>query len=89
MLGQKEIEFYHQNGYLSINNVIPDDILTELRQVTDEFVEKSRRVIEHNDVFDLEPGHTPDSPRVRRIKHPADHLPFMIKFFVTIQSSIL
>lgn len=47
MLGQKEIEFYHQNGYLSINNVIPDDILTELRQVTDEFVEKSRRVTEH------------------------------------------
>ena len=75
MLGQKEIEFYHQNGYLSINNVIPDDILTELRQVTDEFVEKSRRVTEHNDVFDLEPGHTPDSPRVRWIKHPADHHP--------------
>ena len=41
MLGQKEIGFYHQNGYLSINNVISDDILVELRQVTDEFVVKS------------------------------------------------
>ena len=31
---------------------------------------------EHNDVYDLEPGHTPEAPRVRRIKaahkvHPA------------------
>ena len=58
MLGQKEIGFYHQNGYLSVNNTISDDILVELRQVTDEFVVKSWRVTEHDDVFDLDPGHT-------------------------------
>ncbi|SVC62106.1 uncharacterized protein METZ01_LOCUS314960 [marine metagenome] len=41
MLGQKEIGFHHQNGYLSVNNAILDDILVELRQGTDEFLVKS------------------------------------------------
>jgi ectoine hydroxylase-related dioxygenase (phytanoyl-CoA dioxygenase family) len=41
--------------------------------VTDEFVEKSRAVTQHTDVFDLEPGHTSEKPMLRRLKDPIKH----------------
>lgn len=71
MLTQKQIERYHENGYISVENALSAEEIADLRRVTDEFVEKSREVTEHTNVFDLEPGHTPESPRVRRIKSPA------------------
>ena len=46
-----------------------------LRRVTDEFVEKSRQVSENDDVFDLEPAHSPEAPRLRRLKDPANQHP--------------
>lgn len=75
MLTQKQIDFYHENGYLGVENVLSAEEVTDLRRVTDEFVEKSREVTEHTGVFDLEPGHTSEAPRVRRIKSPvAQHI---------------
>jgi ectoine hydroxylase-related dioxygenase (phytanoyl-CoA dioxygenase family) len=73
MLIQEQIDFYHENGYLGVENVLSDEEISDLRRVTAEFVEKSREVTEHTNIFDLEPGHTPESPRVRRIKSPAAH----------------
>ena len=73
MLIQEQIDFYHENGYLGVANVLSDEEISDLRRVTAEFVEKSRGVTEHTNIFDLEPGHTPESPRVRRIKSPAAH----------------
>ena len=72
MLTTNQIEFYRQQGYLAVENVIPTSLLADLRRVTDEFVDKSRSVATHTEVFDLEPDHTAESPRVRRIKSPAN-----------------
>ena len=41
-----------------------------LRQTTDEFVDQSRTATESDTVFDLEPGHAPDNPKLRRLKSP-------------------
>ncbi len=71
MLTQKQVDFYHENGYIGVESVLSTQDIIDLRRVTDEFVEKSREVTEHTDVFDLEPGHSSESPRVRRIKNPA------------------
>ena len=73
MLTQEQIDFYHENGYLGVENVLSAEEVADLRRTTDEFVEKSREVTEHTDVFDLEPGHTSETPRVRRIKNPVMH----------------
>lgn len=70
MLTQEQIDFYHTNGYIVVENVISGRDIAELRKITEEFVEKSREITEHNDVFDLEPGHTPDAPQLRRLKNP-------------------
>ena len=72
MLTQDQIQFYQQKGYLAVEDVIPADLLADLRRVTDEFVEKSRSVTEHTEAFDLEPEHTPENPRLRRIKSPGN-----------------
>ena len=73
MLTQEQINFYNENGYLGVESVLSQEEVADLRRATDEFVEKSREVTEHTDVFDLEPGHTPETPRVRRIKNPVAH----------------
>lgn len=72
MLAQEQIDFYHKNGYLGLENMLSDTEIAELRRVTDEFVEKSRTVADHTDVFDLEPGHSPEAPRLRRLKSPIE-----------------
>ena len=75
MLTREQIEFYHTNGYLGVENVLSKQEVEELRRVTDEFVEKSREITEHTSVFDLEPGHTPQTPRLRRLKSPTKQHP--------------
>src|SRR5262245_53248620 len=75
MLSQEQIDFYHTNGYIGVEGVLTESEVLELRRVTDEFVEKSREVTTHTDVFDLEPGHTLENPRLRRLKVPATQHP--------------
>lgn len=70
MLTQEQVDFYHTNGYIVVENVISATDIAELRKITDDFVDKSREVNEHTDVFDLEPGHTPETPQLRRLKNP-------------------
>ena len=70
MLTSKKIDFYHENGYLGVEGVLSVDEVAELRRVTEGFVQLSGSVTEHTDVFDLEPGHTPESPKLRRLKDP-------------------
>ena len=70
MLSPEQIAFYHKNGYLTVENVLSAAELAELRQVTDDFVERSRSVSEHNEIYDLERNHSAEHPRLRRIKNP-------------------
>ncbi len=72
MLISEQIDFYHLKGYLAVENVLSSDEVGELQRVTDEFVDKSRSVREHTDVYDLEPGHSAETPKVRRLKDPAE-----------------
>jgi len=70
MLTEKQIQFYREQGYIGVENVFSPAEVADLRRVTDEFVEKSRSVTENNEMFDLEPSHSRDNPRVRRLVHP-------------------
>jgi phytanoyl-CoA hydroxylase len=70
MISDKEVERYRRDGYIVVPNVLTDEEVADLRRVTEEFVEASRTATDHTDVFDLEPGHTAEKPRLRRIKTP-------------------
>lgn len=65
-----QVEAYRRDGFIIVENVLSADEVKALRDVTDEFVQKAKGVTEHTDVYDLEPSHTPEDPRVRRIKTP-------------------
>ena len=75
MLTPTQIQFYRDSGYLGVEAVFSPAEVEELRRVTDEFVEKSRAVTVNDAVFDLEPSHTPETPRLRRLKDPIKQHP--------------
>ena len=70
VLTQEQREFYFENGYLLLENFIGQDWLERLWGVTDRFIEKSRTQTKSGGVFDLEPDHSADNPRLRRISQP-------------------
>ena len=70
MLRQEQIDFYHEQGWLGVEDVLSQEDVESLRKVTQEFVEKSRSVTVSDNVFDLEPGHSSAEPRLRRLKDP-------------------
>jgi ectoine hydroxylase-related dioxygenase (phytanoyl-CoA dioxygenase family) len=73
MLTQEQVDFYHENGYLGVDGVLSAAEVAELQRVTDAFVDQSRSATGHTDAFDLEPGHTAENPRLRRLKNPIKH----------------
>lgn len=74
-LADRQVAAYHRDGYLAVTNVIDRLQIEALRAVTDEFVERSRRVADSGPLFDLDPRHTAERPALRRIKNPADNHP--------------
>lgn len=70
MLTPDQISAYHRDGFIVVPDVVPTELLDEAGAVTDELLERSRQVHESNEIYDLEPGHTAEQPRVRRIKFP-------------------
>ena len=76
MLSKEQIEFYRENGYLLVENVVTPDQLTRMREITSDFIEKSRAVSVSDGVFDLDEGHSPQSPKLTRIKLPHKQHPY-------------
>jgi phytanoyl-CoA hydroxylase len=75
MVPDEQVAAYRRVGLLVVEDVLDAAQLAEARRVVAEFIEGSRSVTAHTDVYDLEPGHTPEAPRVRRIKTPHKHHP--------------
>jgi ectoine hydroxylase-related dioxygenase (phytanoyl-CoA dioxygenase family) len=70
MLTKDQVESYREKGYLGVEGVFDAGEVAELQRVTDEFVDKSRAFTDHTPDFDLEPDHTPENPKLRRLKSP-------------------
>ena len=48
--------------------------------MTNRFIDESRRRTASDDVFDLEPAHSADNPRLRRLNHPVIQDPVLEEF---------
>src|ERR1700704_1170987 len=70
MISEKDVQTYKRDGVIVVPEVLNTATLTQVRSVIAELVAGSAKTLEHTDVYDLEPGHTAENPRVRRIKTP-------------------
>jgi phytanoyl-CoA hydroxylase len=61
---------YRRDGFVVVPDLLGHQQLSELREIIAELVAAAGAVDTHTAVYDLEPGHTPAEPRVRRIKQP-------------------
>jgi len=78
MITKQQVEFYREYGYVMVENLVDAATLERMRRAVGKCVAKARGVTDHDEIYDLEPSHTSDDPRVRRIKKPhAVHPVFM------------
>jgi len=70
MISERDVQTYQRDGVIVVPEVLGADTLAQVRSVIAELVAGSAKTLEHTDVYDLEPGHTAESPRIRRIKTP-------------------
>jgi ectoine hydroxylase-related dioxygenase (phytanoyl-CoA dioxygenase family) len=70
MISDKDVQTYQRDGVIVVPEVLAAATLSQVRSVIAELVAGSAKTLEHTDVYDLEPGHTAENPRVRRIKTP-------------------
>jgi ectoine hydroxylase-related dioxygenase (phytanoyl-CoA dioxygenase family) len=79
MLTQYQKDFFHANGYLVVEDVVSPAQLAALRADFAGWVDESRgktapygEMIDGRPRFDLEPGHGPATPALRRVSSPIE-----------------
>ncbi|MGI9386563.1 MAG: phytanoyl-CoA dioxygenase family protein, partial [Methyloligellaceae bacterium] len=74
-MSDAQVADYQEKGFVVVDDIYTPDQIGQMRAALDELIETARGLTEHTDVIDLEPSHTPDNPRVRRIKSPFKNHP--------------
>jgi len=75
MLSQTDFAAYRRDGFIVLPDILTTDEIQALRGATDELVHNARSVAANDEIYDIEDSHSPDEPRVRRIKTPQLHHP--------------
>lgn len=70
VLTEAQRAHYFEHGYVGVPGLVPAQIVAELLQVTDTFVDASRLETESGAVFDIGPAHSAEHPVLRRLKRP-------------------
>lgn len=79
VITDKQTADYNEKGFIVVENIYSAAEVQEMRDALSELVESARGLTDHTNVIDLEPNHTPDVPRVRRIKEPFKNHPVFNK----------
>jgi hypothetical protein len=69
-ISETDIATYREKGFVVVADIFSADDINRMRQALDELTALADGLSDHTDIIDLEPGHSPDAPRVRRIKEP-------------------
>ena len=79
VLSKVEINRFRRDGYLMATGAVDDRLLAALRDELDGWIAESRRhdapwgeTLDKLPRFDVEDGHRPDRPRLRRVNNPAE-----------------
>lgn len=69
-LTNEQRSFYEDNGYLVLEAQLPGEIVDQAHAEIARLSEHARTITVSDDLIDLENSHTPEDPRIRRIKRP-------------------
>ena len=86
VLSQAQRESYFAQGYVLVDDVVPEQWLQRLQAAMAALVQRSRDLTESDSVFDLEKGHSAASPRLRRVTNPSETHP---NFWAYISESLV
>ena len=70
MISEELVAAYRRDGVIMVPDVLNSTTLERVRNVVAELVAGAAEVTQHTDLYDLEPGHSRNAPRVRRLKAP-------------------
>ena len=79
-LSQEELDRYHERGYLVIHDALPPNRLQEVIEETERMCAVARTITTGTPMLDVDPAHTPEKPRIRRIKSQHEHSEFFHAF---------
>jgi len=92
-LTEAQVDRFWESGFLIVENVIAREVINELNAQYDEWLEESRshsrnygQTIDGKSRFDLDPAHSAEHPRFRRVASPAEISDVYYK--VVVESSI-
>ena len=71
-LTEQQRHFYFDRGYLHLPELLAGEELIHLQNTTEDMIEQSRTYSQSNDQFVLEPDHTAQTPRLRRMNRAVD-----------------
>ena len=72
ILSRGDRERYFEYGYVGTPAVVSGTSLERVQACAQHYVDESRFVNDTDKRFDLEPGHTAEEPRIRRLNSPVD-----------------
>ena len=79
-LTQQELDRYERDGYLVITDEVPQDRLSAVIAETERMCAVAETVTAGTGMLDVDPSHTPEIPKVRRIKSQHEHSDFFAEF---------
>ncbi|RDD60934.1 phytanoyl-CoA dioxygenase family protein [Ferruginivarius sediminum] len=71
-LTESQIAEYDEQGFIIARGILPADLLQELQDVTSALWEKGRQISGSDNYYDIAPGHTAETPLIRRISRPTE-----------------
>lgn len=73
VLSEAQRASYFDDGGICVRSLVDDAWLGRCRAALDRLVDSSRAVAASDAIFDVEPAHSPQHPRLRRVNSPCDH----------------
>ena len=79
-LTEQELRHYDEQGYVVIHDAVPGDRLQAVIEETERMLSVAPTLTKGTPMLDLDPSHSPEHPRVRRIKSQHQHSEFFHAF---------
>ncbi|MET4806071.1 phytanoyl-CoA dioxygenase family protein [Limibacillus sp. MBR-115] len=72
VLSESQLAAYRDRGFITIRNILDQDLVGRLREATQRLWDESASVAEKTRYYDIAPGHSQSAPQLRRISSPTE-----------------